>query len=447
VNHRILAAACLAAATLSACGTALTPRGLQNASGDAQARAIANDLLVAYKPGVAAGSVQRLSQEMGLRTVKAVNPLRMQVVRTTGNAQEALRKLKSRPEVAWVEVNSRESLPPLRAHHSIPATPRNGEGDPLLAEQWGLAKVQAQAAWATTPGKKETVLAIIDTGIDYNHPDLAGRVIKGRDFVNNDDDPMDGHAHGTHCAGIAGATANNGIGIAGVAPGVTLMAVKVLSDQGSGTTDGVCAGIVWAADNGAHVISLSLGGAGGKQAKQAAVDYARSKGAVVVAAMGNNGGNVAVYPGASDGVIAVGSTSADDTRSSFSNFGDWITVGAPGHQILSTVPGGGYKAYSGTSMATPHVAGLAALLHSANPGMSADAITERIKQTADDIGPSRLRPAVRSRAHQRRQRSGRHARAPLNQAGWRTPQFIGVGASLFLLESPHAAALPARSSL
>jgi thermitase len=386
VNHRFLTMAGLTAFAVSACGTSLTPYAQKNIANTAQARSVSNELLVAYKPGVASATVQRLTQEVGLQAVKSIKPLRVQVVRTKGNAQDALRKLQNRPEVAWVEPNSREILPPLRTVRSEGPTPPRGEGDPLMDQQWGLAKVQAQAAWAVTPGKKETVLAIIDTGIDYDHPDLSGRVIKGRDFANNDDDPMDGHAHGTHCAGIAAATANNGIGIAGVAPGVTLMAVKVLSDRGSGSTDDVCAGIVWAADNGAHVISLSLGGSGGKQAKQAAVDYARSKGAVVVAAMGNDGGSVMVYPGGSKGVIAVGSTNADDTRSKFSNFGSWITVGAPGHQILSTVPGGGYKAYSGTSMATPHVAGLAALIHSANPGITADAIAERIQKTADDIG-------------------------------------------------------------
>ncbi|MEB3196427.1 MAG: S8 family peptidase [Candidatus Sericytochromatia bacterium] len=393
MNRRPITTSLLLGLALFGCNRAVTPLAPAAAGSGLAAQNVTGELLVALKPGLTRAAYGRLQADLGLQTVRRVAPLAIEVVRPRGPVAEALQALQGRPEVRWVEANAKESLPPLRKLDAPQTSPQRAEeGDPLRDKQWGLAKVQAPEAWAVTPGRKDVVLAIIDTGIDYNHPDLAGRVIKGRDFVNNDDDPMDGHAHGTHCAGIAGASANNGIGISGVAPGVTLMAVKVLSDQGSGSTDGVCAGIAWAADQGAKVISLSLGGPGGKQAKQEAVDYARAKGAVVVAAMGNNGGNVAVYPGASTGVISVGATTADDTRASFSNFGTWITVTAPGHTILSTVPGGAYQAYSGTSMATPFVAGLAALLRSAAPDLSEEALRQRITSSAADLGKTGFDP-------------------------------------------------------
>ncbi|MEB3329248.1 MAG: S8 family peptidase [Candidatus Sericytochromatia bacterium] len=385
--HQLLTSCLLASTlTLAACGSASAPRQAAGRQADwTTLRAVPGEILVGFPPGQARRGAAATARGLGLRLVREIPSIDVAVMRASGPVQAALRALRAQSGVVFAEPNAVESLPPLRRDEE-PAPSPAPQGDPLADKQWGLSKIEAKAAWRVTRGVPETVVAIIDTGIDYNHPDLAGRVIKGRDFANNDDDPMDGHAHGTHCAGIAGASADNGIGIAGVAPGVSLMAVKVLSDGGSGSTDAVCSGIVWAADHGAQVISLSLGGPGGKQAKQAAVDYARSKGAVVVAAMGNNGANVAVYPGASKGVIGVGATTAEDTRASFSNFGTWISVSAPGHQILSTVPNGGYAAYSGTSMATPHVAGLAGLVRSAYPGLEAEAVADAIQQGATDLG-------------------------------------------------------------
>ena len=384
-------AALAVAASLLAAGCGMAPAAAPRAAAHAalvSASAVPGEILVGLKPGRSRQALQGVAQKLGLRTIGAVNPLGLQVVKTTGNTTDVIKQLQALPDVAFAEPNAKETLPPVKAEGPRRAggQPTRAGGDPMIGELWGLAKIHAAEAWALTPGDAKTVLAIVDTGVDYTHPDLAGRVVKGHDFANDDDDPMDGHSHGTHCAGTAAATADNGIGIAGVAPGVTVMAVKVLSDQGSGTTDDVCAGIVYAADHGAHVISMSLGGTGGQQAKQAAVDYARSKGAIVVVAMGNNGGNVAVYPGACKGVVAVGATQADDTRASFSNYGDWNGVAAPGHKILSTVPNNGYQAYSGTSMATPHVAGLAALIRSQDPSLDAEAVFARLKAGAVDLG-------------------------------------------------------------
>ncbi|MEB3222700.1 MAG: S8 family peptidase [Candidatus Sericytochromatia bacterium] len=395
-NHalRHVQTSCLLALTLAlaGCGGAtLSSQGAARQASWTTLQAVPGQILVGFQPGRAKRNGPAVARAAGVEMLREIPGIDVAVMRTSGPVKVALEALRAQGGVVFAEPNAVESLPPVRRGEA-PSPPAQGQGDPLLGQQWGLAKIGAEAAWQVTPGVPETVVAIVDTGIDYNHPDLTGRVIKGRDFANNDDDPMDGHSHGTHCAGIAGASAANGIGIAGVAPGVTLMAVKVLSDSGSGSTDAVCGGIVWAADHGADVISLSLGGPGGKDAKQAAVDYARAKGAVVVAAMGNNGANVAVYPGASKGAIGVGATTADDTRATFSNFGNWIAVGAPGHQILSTVPDGGYATFSGTSMATPHVAGLAGLVRSASPDLGPDAVATAIQRAAKDLGAAGFDP-------------------------------------------------------
>lgn len=389
VRH-VLGTTLAAAVLLAGCGVAPTAGPRANVAGDLAANAVPGEILVGLKPGRSRQAMTKLTQKLGLRTVGAIGAIGVTVVKTGSGTAKALEELRKQPDVAFAEPNAREVLPPVKKEGPLlrGGQPSQGRanGDPMLADQWGMAKINGTAAWAVTPGDPKTILAIVDTGVDYKHPEFAGRVLPGKDFANNDDDAMDGHSHGTHCAGIAAATAGNGVGIAGVAPNVSILPVKVLSDAGSGSTDDVCAGIVWAADRGAHVISMSLGGTGGQQSKQAAVDYARSKGAVVVVAMGNNGGNVAVYPGANKGVIAVGATTAEDTRASFSNYGDWITISAPGHKILSTVPNNGYQAYSGTSMATPFVAGLAALIRSQYPSLDAEAVRQRIEKGAADLG-------------------------------------------------------------
>lgn len=389
MSARFVLGTTLAVATLLAgCGTAPNTLAARATTAGLTAQSVPGQILVGLKQGRNSQAIGPLVQKLGARTVKMVKPLNLQVLQVKGDTSAALAALKADPNVAYAELNAVESLPPMKREGGIikGSSASRAGGDPMLADQWAMAKMNVPAAWDITQGDEKTILAIVDTGIDYNHPDLAGRVIKGHDFANNDDDPMDGHAHGTHCAGIAAASAGNGIGIAGVAPKVTLMAVKVLSDAGSGTTDAVCAGIVYAADKGASVISMSLGGRGGQAAKQDAVTYARSKGAVVVVAMGNDGGNVAVYPGANEGVIAIGATTIDDTRATFSNFGTWNTLAAPGHKILSTVPNNGYQAFSGTSMATPAAAGLAALVRSQNPKLDAEGVLAQMKRGAVDLG-------------------------------------------------------------
>ncbi len=259
--------------------------------------------------------------------------------------------------------------------------------DPLQASQWHLSTISAPAGWAVTQGSSGVSIAIVDTGIDYTHPDLAGKVTLGPDFGSGDSDPLDTDGHGTHVAGIAAAILGNGAGGAGVCPACQLMAIKVFPDgSGSALDFDVAQGIIWAADNGADVINLSLGGPGASTTLRDAVDYAWSHGVVVVAAAGNSGDGTTSYPAAYPNAIAVAATTSSDTRASFSTYGSWVDIAAPGVAILSTIPGGGYASWSGTSMATPVVAGAAGLAFAGLSGATNTSVRSALEAAVVDLG-------------------------------------------------------------
>jgi subtilisin family serine protease len=275
--------------------------------------------------------------------------------------------------------------------------------DPYFTYQWGLhntrqtggkedADIDAPEAWLITTGTTDVMVAVIDTGVDYNHEDLNdGRVRTDIDwdYVNNDDDAMDDHSHGTHVAGIIAAETNNGVGVAGVMWQAQILPLKVCNSQGSCPVDAIASAIRYAADKGADVINMSLGGSDCSQTIADAVNYAYfDKGLVIVAAAGNDGGGSISYPAKLAPVIAVGATDHNDHKASFSNFGDELDVVAPGVTIFSTVPNNGYDAFSGTSMASPHVAGVAGLLLAQRPDLSNGQVREILRQSADDLGES-----------------------------------------------------------
>jgi subtilisin family serine protease len=279
----------------------------------------------------------------------------------------------------------------------LPAAAAAAAGDPLRSKQWNLDLIESDAAHATSTGAG-AVVAIVDSGAAAGHPDLAGRLVAGRDIVDGDGTPQDGEGHGSHVAGIVGAATGNGAGVASVAPRAGLMPVRVLGDDGSGTADDVAAGIDWARVHGADVINLSLGsdvpivGALGGDAIDAAIHRALAAGIVVVAAAGNNSMPVCEQPAAADGLLCVGAVDRRRQRSVFSSFGSGLGIVAPGgsavpvagEDVLSTVPPAGYEEMAGTSQAAPHVAGVAALLVSL--GLRGRAVTDRLLATATDLG-------------------------------------------------------------
>jgi thermitase len=236
--------------------------------------------------------------------------------------------------------------------------------DTRYGEQWALPVVGLPAAWAAVPTGRTVIVAVIDSGICASHPDLQGRIMQGYDFVENDNDPQDVFGHGCGVAGVIAANSNNAEGIAGIAPNVQIMPLRVLDEGGIGNYALIASAIVHAADNGADIINLSLAGPTYSQIMADAVTYAINKGVVVIAAAGNQARERAFYPAAYPSVIAVGSIDPNLAQSAFSNYGAEIDIWAPGRDILTTTNDGGYDFESGTSFAAPIVAGITAMTES-----------------------------------------------------------------------------------
>ena len=279
--------------------------------------------------------------------------------------------------------------------------------DPSYVNQWAQPLINADDAWNITTGSASVTIAIIDTGIDESHPDLASKIVAGYDFIDGDSNPHDTNGHGTHVAGITAAIGNNGVGIAGNDWNARIMPMRVLGTEGSGYTSGIVDGVNWAYQHGAKVLNLSLGGPTYNSTFQDAITAAYNAGTIVIAAMGNDGAQVVRYPAAYNNVFAVASTTRTDTRATYSNYGSHCDIAAPGGQmyslgdsngIYSTMPT--YSVYlqyqygyslnytylQGTSQATPQVAGLAGLMLAANPSLTPAQIQSAIQNTAVDIG-------------------------------------------------------------
>lgn len=332
---------------------------------------------------------------------------------------EMKKQLEALPDVESVEFDvirtiDSPSLTPNDPYFSGYQYPlRNTGVQPPIDHGTAGADAEMQAAWDITTGDSSVVLAIIDTGIDFEHPDLMARLWynldegtdgidedhngynsdwRGWNFVANNNNPDDDHSHGTHCAGIAGAASNNGVGVTGMDWQCKLMALKALNSSGSGTSSNIAEAIYYAANNGADVISMSLGSYSGASDEESAINYAHAAGVTVFAAMGNDNESTPHYPAAFENVIAVGGTDSDDNRalpfcgSPGSNYGDYIDICAAGNWVWSTVPveNGNYSYKCGTSMATPHAAGLAALIKSLRPGYTPDEVRALIRAGAED---------------------------------------------------------------
>ena len=342
-----------------------------SAAAAVQAAPSADGLNVRFDTNVTAGAVEKAVAAAG-GTVKddAGAAGFVHVEAGTKSATSVAAALAASPAVETVEPNR------VRTADAVP-------NDRLYSTEAAyLEAMHLPEAWDRTTGSSSQVLAILDSGVDLSHPDLQGRLVQGYDFVNNDSNPSDDFGHGTMVAGIAAAQTNNGIGVAGATWQGRVMPVKVLDSRGSATDNDIAAGIHYAVDHGATVINMSLGGPGASDLLQSAVDYATSHNVVVVAAAGNDGGtpdaSVPHYPAACNGVIAVGATDSTGALASFSSYGPWVNVLAPGTGIVSTTYDGSYGQGDGTSFSSPLVAAVAVLLRSADPGASEASIVARI---------------------------------------------------------------------
>ena len=255
-------------------------------------------------------------------------------------------------------ITNEGNLPP-SALSIVPELPI--PNDPYLDNQWALSQVQVFELWSATTGNPEILVAVLDTGIDGDHEDLKGKVVTVANFADSST-TNDIHGHGTHIAGIIAAECDNGIGITGVAPECRLMNVKVADDKGRCQPLAVAEAIVWAVDNGANVINISIEFREPSPQLEDAVNYAWGQGVIIIAAAGNDGSQSPTYPAYYENSIAVAASKQDDTLAPLSNYGNWVDVAAPGFNIYSTLPDDSYGYKTGTSFAAAYVSGLAALL-------------------------------------------------------------------------------------
>lgn len=252
--------------------------------------------------------------------------------------------------------------------------------------QWNLPLIETVQGWQLNRGANDIIVAVVDTGVDTKHPDLQGQLLPGYNVISGSDDPQDDVGHGTHVTGVIAALVNNNLGVAGMTWYNKVLPVKVLDQTGAGSTYSVAQGIIWATDHGAKVMNLSLGNYADSGFLHDAIQYAYDKDVAIIAASGNDNTEQPGYPAAYPEVFAVAASDSKNEKAPFSNYGDYIDVTAPGVSIASTYPNDQYAALSGTSMASPHVTALAALIRSANPNLKNTDVYEIMRQSAQDLG-------------------------------------------------------------
>jgi hypothetical protein len=319
-------------------------------------------------------AIENLLRAHGLRKAQTIDGLNVHILKVPEPAIESVKRALFRTGLfTFIERNG------LARGSALP-------NDPRYPSQWHLAKIAAPTAWDATVGAATVPLAIVDSGVDAAHPDLASKLLPGWSFLLNSNNTADVLGHGTATAGTAAAVSNNATGVAGVAWQNPILPIAVLDANNYASYSNLANGIKYAADRGARVINASIGGASPSSLLQAAVDYAWGKGAIVVASAMNNSSSTPYYPAACDKAVSVAATDSNDNRASFSNFGPTIDLSAPGTSILTTSRGAGYSYWSGTSFSAPLVAGVAALAISLRPTLTPGEITALLTQNADELG-------------------------------------------------------------
>ena len=355
------------------------PKSVWGAPGVAPA-GDANSLLVTFAADVSSSEAEDIVEQTGAEAEPIAGTDTVEVTAAEPELAGVAAELTAEPDVEAVEPNR------VRSASRVPNDASYSSQEPVLT------LVGAPTAWDVANTGAATVVAVLDTGVDRDHPDLAPNLVAGRDIVNVDADPSDDNGHGTAVAGVVGAATGNGAGVAGVAWNAKIMPVKVLGADGRGFDADIASGITWATDNGADIINLSLGGFGSSTALDQAVEYALDHDVVVVAAAGNQAAGLPSFPAAIPGVLAVTATDAQGRFAWFSNHGPWITLAAPGVNVVTTALAPGQslaiEAETGTSFASPIVAGVAALLRERHPAWGWNRVAYELVRTARDSGPA-----------------------------------------------------------
>ncbi|MBN2431600.1 MAG: S8 family serine peptidase [Acidobacteria bacterium] len=349
---------------------------------------VPDEIIVKFSQSVSPQQRDAIARQHGLLKKKDSRKPGAFTVFKHANPRAVLNTLKRYPGVLSVEQNAYAYA------FGVP-------NDPYYPYQWHMKRIGMETAWDLSTGAG-VVVAVIDTGVKQSLQDMANtQFVAGWDFVNNDADPTDDEGHGSHVAGTIAQSTNNGVGVAGVAYNAAIMPIKVLNSRGSGTFDDIAEGVYYAADHGADVINMSLGGASTLTVLEDAVNYAWNNGVVVVCAAGNESTSSPSYPAAYTNSISVSATAGNDSLASYSNYGSTIDLCAPGGdsgdyngdgyddmilQNTFTRTGEGYYFFAGTSMASPHVAGVAALVKAANTGLTNTQIRDILETTTEDLG-------------------------------------------------------------
>jgi subtilisin family serine protease len=328
-------------------------------------------LLVGPRAGLSDKEFDKVLKSQNARSKGRFKQTNTHVIELPAGVDEvtAMQALKKDRRLKYVELD-------------MAVAPSVSVNDPSYSSSWALPKIQTPSAWDISKGSG-VVIAILDTGVDGSHPDLAANMVPGWNMYDNNADTSDVHGHGTSVSGTAAMVGNNSAGSAGVAWGAKIMPVRISAPDGYGYFSTIAQGINWAADNGAKVANVSFG-VSGSSTVQSAAQYMRSKGGVVVAAAGNSG--VLESIAAHDSILSVSATDSNDARASWSSYGSYVDLAAPGVSIYATTRGGGYANVSGTSFASPIAAATAALMMSANSKLAPADIDKILKSTAADLG-------------------------------------------------------------
>jgi len=335
---------------------------------------VPDHILVQHRVGANVGDDQRSLESRGAHLLSHHAGSRISVLSVDPSSRgQMIRDLEASGQFSFVEPD----------YLAVPLVVPN---DPDYAQEWHLQTIQAPSAWDVTTGSTSVPIAMIDSGVDPTHPDLASKLIPGWSFLTGTTDTHDVLGHGTETAGTAAAIGNNAVGVAGVAWQNPIMPLVVLNSSDWATYSDIANAIMYAADHGVRIVNISIGGTSSSSTMQTAVDYAWNKGTVVFAAAGNYSSSTPIYPAGCTNVVAVGATDSNDTLASFSNYGSYIDLTAPGVNIVTTMAGGGYGGVSGTSFSSPIAAGIAALVLSRNPSLSAQQLVTLLEQNSDDLG-------------------------------------------------------------
>lgn len=335
---------------------------------------VPDELLIQFFAGVSKEKSDEVLRGHRVSEVDEIKPIRVKRIKVPGQALEQVKAaLAKNPHVKFVEKNYIAEI------SAIP-------NDPSYPSQWHLPKISAPTGWDISSGSGAASIAIIDSGIDPAHPDLASKILPGYNFLYGTTDTHDVQGHGTKVAGSAAAIGNNGIGVAGVAWYNRIVPLVVVDPAGSASYSNIANAIIFAADCGVRVINISIAGSSASSTLENAVTYAWNKGSLIFAGAGNAGTTALSYPAACSKAIAISSTDSTDNKSSFSNYGSWISMAAPGSAIYTTVNGGGFASVSGTSFSSPIAAGLAGLILSVNPDLTNQQVKDIMIMSVDDLG-------------------------------------------------------------